>query len=137
VRFGKAADILAAGEGVETMLSLKSVLPGLPMIAGLSANHLAALDLPSSLRRLYVACDNDKAGLRAADRLRQRNRGIDIREFLPVHGDFNVGLCRLGADDVRARLADQLVPTDRPRLLTDRRFDPSGPINILCQPPIK
>ena len=53
VRFGKAepapaeaGDILAAGEGVETMLALKSVLPSLPVIAGLSANHLAALDLP-------------------------------------------------------------------------------------------
>ena len=46
VRFGKAADILAAGEGIETMLALKSVLPSLPVIAGLSANHLAALDLP-------------------------------------------------------------------------------------------
>jgi hypothetical protein len=42
VRFGHAADILAAGEGIETMLTLKSVLPALPMIAGLSANHLAA-----------------------------------------------------------------------------------------------
>ena len=48
VRFGKAADILAAGEGVETMLALKSVLPSLPVIAGLSANHLAALDLPTA-----------------------------------------------------------------------------------------
>jgi hypothetical protein len=46
VRFGKAADILVAGEGIETMLALKSVLPPLPVIAGLSANHLAALDLP-------------------------------------------------------------------------------------------
>ena len=46
VRFGAAADVLAAGEGVETMLALKSVLPPLPVIAGLSANHLAALDLP-------------------------------------------------------------------------------------------
>jgi hypothetical protein len=46
VRFGMTADILVAGEGVETMLALKSVLPSLPAIAGLSANHLAALDLP-------------------------------------------------------------------------------------------
>ena len=37
------------------------------MIAGLSANHLAALDLPPSLRRLYVARDNDAAGRRAAN----------------------------------------------------------------------
>ena len=124
VRFGNAADILAAGEGIETMLALKSVLPDLPMIAGLSANHLAALDLPSSLRRLYVARDNDAAGLRAANRLRERHRGIDVRELVPVHADFNLDLCRLGPDGLRARLTDQLVPDDRPRFLTGRRLDP-------------
>jgi hypothetical protein len=52
VRFGEASEILAAGEGVETMLALKSVLPLLPMVAGLSANHLASLNLPPALRRL-------------------------------------------------------------------------------------
>jgi hypothetical protein len=118
VRFGKAAEILTAGEGIETMLALKSVLPDLPMIAGLSANHLAALNLPTSLRRLYVARDNDKAGLHAAERLRERRRDIEVRVLVPVHADFNLDLCRLGADDLRARLADQLVPADRPRFLT-------------------
>jgi hypothetical protein len=71
VRFGRSADILAAGEGVETMLALKSVLPRLPMAAGLSANHLAALELPPALCRLYVARDNDAAGVHAAERLRE------------------------------------------------------------------
>ena len=46
VRFGAAADVMDAGEGIETMLALKSVLPMLPMIAALSANHLGAFDLP-------------------------------------------------------------------------------------------
>ena len=52
------------------MLALKSVLPALPMIAGLSANHLAALTLPpaEALRRLYVARDNDAAGIQAVHR---------------------------------------------------------------------
>lgn len=131
VRFGTATDILAAGEGVETMLALKSVLPSLPVIAGLSANHLAALDLPpapgwgsgQALRRLYVARDNDAAGLRAAQRLRERGiaAGIEIRELVPVHGDFNLDLCRLGPDGMRAHLADQLVPSDRVRFLPDTR----------------
>ena len=127
VRFGKAADILAAGEGVETMLALKSVLPSLPVIAALSANHLAALDLPPALRRLYVARDNDAAGLRAAERLRERGiaAGIEIRELVPVYGDFNLDLCRLGPDSMRAHLADQLVLSDRTRFLPDtRRSDP-------------
>jgi hypothetical protein len=97
VRFGKVRDILAAGEGIETMLALTSVLPSLPVIAGLSANHLAALDLPASLRRLYVARDNDAAGISAANRLRDRAAGIEVRELVPVHADFNLDLCRLGA----------------------------------------
>ena len=124
VRFGNAADIVAAGEGIETMLALKSVLPDLPMIAGLSANHLAALDLPSTLRRLYVARDNDAAGLRAANQLRECHRNIDVRELVPVHDDFNLDLYHLGREDLRARLMDQLVPDDRPRLLANRRLGP-------------
>ena len=109
------------------MLALKSVLPSLPVIAGLSANHLAALDLPPALLRLYVARDNDAAGLRAANRLRERGlaAGLEIRELVPVNGDFNLDLCRLGADIMRALVADQLVPSDRTRFLPDiSRFDP-------------
>jgi hypothetical protein len=122
VRFGdRSSDILAAGEGVETMLALKSVLPLLPMVAGLSANHLAALDFSPALRRLYVARDNDAAGIKAAERLRERAAGIDVRELVPIHGDFNLDLCRLGPDGMRAHLADQFVSSDRTRFLPDDR----------------
>ena len=119
VRFGQASDIVAAGEGVETMLALKSVLPALPVIAGLSANNLAALELPPELHRLYVALDNDAAGHKPAERLHQRGEsiGIDIRDLVPVHADFNLDLCRLGADGMRRHLAAQLVPSDRLRFL--------------------
>ena len=117
VRFGEVSAILAAGEGVETMLALKSVLPRLPMAAGLSANHLAALELPPALHRLYVARDNDAAGRHAAEGLRERASGIEVRELVPVHADFNHDLCRLGADGLRTRLAQQLLPSDRARFL--------------------
>jgi Toprim domain len=121
VRFGTISDIAAAGEGIETILALKSVLPSLPMIAGLSANHLAALDLPPALRRLYVARDNDAAGLKAAERLFERHQGVEVRELVPVHADFNLDLCRLGADVLRARIADQLVVSDQDRFLSGAR----------------
>ena len=65
VRFGAADDVLAVGEGIETMLSLRLALPAMAMAAALSANHLAALELPPTLRRLYIARDADAAGDRA------------------------------------------------------------------------
>jgi Toprim domain len=93
------------------------VLPRLPMAAGLSANHLAALELPPALHRLYVARDNDAAGRHAVEGLRERSAGIEVRELVPVHADFNLDLCRLGADGLRTRLAQQLLPSDRARFL--------------------
>jgi Toprim domain len=122
VRFGTIAHpepVAAAGEGVETVLALKDALPPLPMIAALSANHLAALDLPAALRRLYVACDNDAAGLNAANRLSERATaaGIEVRELLPAQDDFNFDLSCLGRDAMLARLAPQLDPADRARFL--------------------
>src|SRR5207253_5403620 len=72
VRFGVGGDVLAAGEGIETMLSLRCVLPALPMAAALSANHLAALLLAPTLRRLYIARDADAAGEFAAAALTER-----------------------------------------------------------------
>ena len=62
VRFGSASDVLTAAEGIETALALKMVMPAMPVAAALSSAHLAALVMPSSLRRLYVAVDNDAAG---------------------------------------------------------------------------
>jgi hypothetical protein len=62
VRFGVAGEVMATGEGVETMLSLRCVLPTMPMAAALSAAHLAAILFPVSLRRLYIACDDDPTG---------------------------------------------------------------------------
>ena len=114
VRFGRAFDVMAAGEGIETMLSLRSVMPTLPMAAALSANHLAALLLPSTLRRLYIARDNDPAGRRAADTLtgRAHDGGIEALVLTPTLGDFNDDLRQLGPDALGAALRVQLVPED-------------------------
>ncbi|MBI1206828.1 MAG: DNA primase [Azospirillum sp.] len=121
VRFGRAEDVLAAGEGIETMLALKSVLPTLPMVAALSANHLAALTLPPALARLYVARDNDAAGRLAALRLHERGQiaGVDVRDLVPVGGDFNADLSRFGPSAMLHHLAPQLVPADAARFLPD------------------
>ena len=120
VRFGRVRDLLAAGEGVETMLALQTVLPGLAVVAALSAAHLGALILPPGLRRLYVARDNDDAGQRALARLIDRSPGLDIRPLVPLAEDFNADLLTLGADRLRDRIVLQLAPDDAGHLLSDR-----------------
>ena len=119
VRFGAACDLLAAGEGIETMLSLRVVLPDLPMVAALSANHLAALRLPPALRRLYIARDRDAAGEKAATALRERAclAGIEALVWTPRRGDFNEDLRALGPDALRTDVQAQLVLQDAARLV--------------------
>ena len=114
VRFGRVGDVMAAGEGVETMLSLRCAAPALPLVAALSANHLAALILPAGLRRLYVALDNDAAGRRATEALSKRARadGIEVMVLEPTLSDWNDDLRRLGPSALVDSVRGQLAPED-------------------------
>jgi hypothetical protein len=120
VRFGAADDILAAGEGIETMLSLRCALPAMPMAAALSANHLAALLLPPALRRLYIARDADAAGDTALAALTERAEavGIEALALSPRMGDINEDLRAFGLSALRAALRIQLAPQDAVRFLS-------------------
>jgi hypothetical protein len=119
VRFGVVDDVLAAGEGIETMLSLRCVLPTLPMAAALSANHLSAMLLPSGLRRLYIARDGDAAGDAVQATLTQRAiaAGVEAIALSPRLSDFNEDLHIFGLEAMRAALRFQLVPEDIARFL--------------------
>lgn len=114
VRFGVANDVLAAGEGLETMLSLRCALPAMPMAAALSAGHLAAMMLQPTLRRLYIACDADEAGMGAAAALTSRAEtvGIEVVALLPRFGDFNEDLRAVGLEELRSALMTRLAPQD-------------------------
>ena len=127
VRFGAADDVLAVGEGIETMLSLRCALPAMPMAAALSANHLAALRLPPMLRRLYIARDADAAGDGADMALTERAQtdGIEAITWSPRHGDFNEDLRAFGLDSLRAALRVQLAPQDVARFM---RFSEAGTV---------
>jgi hypothetical protein len=119
VRFGAVDDVLAAGEGLETMLSLRYVLPTLPMAAALSANHLTAMMLPSGLRRLYIARDADAAGDAVQATLSQRAEAVGIEAIVlsPRLGDFNEDLHIFGLETLKTALRLQLVPEDVVRFL--------------------
>ncbi|AZO32764.1 toprim domain-containing protein [Mesorhizobium sp. M1B.F.Ca.ET.045.04.1.1] len=119
VRFGVPTSVMAAGEGIETTLSLRCALPDMAMAAALSAAHLGAILFPPTLRRLYVIRDNDPAGDGAHDTLagRAREAGIEAIALSPALEDFNDDLRHFGLDALRAVIADQLMHRDRLRYL--------------------
>jgi hypothetical protein len=133
VHFGRPVDVLVAGEGIETVLSLRRLLPAMPMIAALSAWHLAALILPPGLQRLYIARDEDAAGRAAAMRLRQRatDAGVArILDLVPRVGDFNDDLRAEGPAALLARVGSQLHPFDIARFVSK----PAGMVSWAWRP---
>lgn len=118
VRFGFPVNapvpVMAAGEGLETMLSLSHVMPSMPMVAALTANHLAAFRFPPECRRVYIAADADAAGRHGIEALSRRaqEEGILPLVLSPELGDFNEDLRWLGPDRMTASLRAQLTPED-------------------------
>ncbi|PWE30737.1 DNA primase [Pararhodobacter marinus] len=120
VRFGLAEDVVAAGEGIETILSLRQAVPMVPMLSALSAGHLAAVLFPPHLRRLYIVRDNDPAGDAARDSLVDRaiEAGIEAITLSPMLGDFNDDLVSFGLEALRAQIRVQIAPEDVSRFMS-------------------
>lgn len=120
IRIGIPTDVVAVGEGLETLLTLRSLLPTLPVAAATSANHLAAMVLPGTLTRLYIAHDHGPAGLAAAQRLVARALERDVAPKLlspPGDDDWNTALVTLPLAELREALARQLDPLDLAHML--------------------
>lgn len=105
--------VMAAGEGLESILSLSHVMPAMSMASALSAHHLAAFEPPPECMRLYIAADADAAGRNGIERLSRRAqaRGILPLVLAPDLGDFNDDL-RLDPSRLIASLRAQLAPED-------------------------
>lgn len=119
VRFGIAGDVMAAGEGIETVLSARQAIPAMAMAAALSSAHLAAILFPDTLRRLYILRDNDPAGDGARDSLIERANadGIEAITLSPRLKDFNDDLRQFGIEALRAHIRVQLAPQDVARFM--------------------
>jgi len=120
VRFGVPGEAMAAGEGIESVLSVREAIPGMASAAALSAAHLAAILFPDDLRRLYIVRDNDPAGDGARDSLIERANaaGIEAIVLSPRLGDFNEDIRDFGIDALRANVRAQLAPQDVTRFMT-------------------
>ena len=117
IRFGTVDTVMAAGEGIETTLSLRAALPALPLVAATSSSHLSGLLFPPTLRTLLVIRDNDHAGDAATDALFARGHaaGLEVILVEPELDDLNSDLVKLGRDRLTERLVQQL-----PRMLFEQ-----------------
>lgn len=106
--------VMAAGEGLESILSLSHVMPGMAIVSALTANHLAAFRLPAGCERLYIAADADAAGRHGIEGLSRRAQALGILPLVltPELGDFNEDLRRLGPARFTEQLRVQLAPED-------------------------
>jgi hypothetical protein len=88
----KIGEQLAVAEGIETALSVMQIT-NLPTVAALSAAGMRSLRWPPHVRRLWIAADNDEAGLTAAKALLGRAlcAGMQAHIKIPTDGknDFN------------------------------------------------
>ncbi len=88
----KINEQLTVAEGIETALSVMQIT-NLPTVAALSAAGMRSLRWPHQVRRLWIAADNDEAGLKAAEVLlgRALRAGVQAHIKVPVRGenDFN------------------------------------------------
>ena len=112
VRFGRAGgqsleSPLLVGEGIETVLSLVTAVPGIRAAAALSAGSLGAFAPPPGVSRIVIARDNDDEGERAAGRLALRcaRAGVAATVIVPEGGDFNDDLVLLGSHAISARFS--------------------------------
>ena len=116
VRFGaRGSTSSIAGEGLETILSLRQIMPSMPMAAALSANHLAAL---RSACRLAIGSTSRGTTIQQ-DIVRwkswpsaRESTGIEALTLASALGDFNEDLRRLGPEALRDGLRAQLAPQD-------------------------
>lgn len=90
VRLAPPGPVLAVAEGLETAASYAK-LEGVPTWATLGTANLEAFRPPSCVRRLIIAADGDKAGLKAAHALAEKLRSrCDVTIApAPAGGDWN------------------------------------------------
>ena len=124
-RFGGSATgvTLLAGEGIETVLSLVTAVPGILTTAALSAGSLGAFEPPQDFALLVIARDKDVEGRHAANRLQRRcmKRGIPSIVTAPERSDFNDDLIAFGQETLAAQIAPLIATTLATATVEERR----------------
>ena len=92
VYLGKPQHHAYIAEGIEDALSIYQIFKGAFIIAALGTGNLRQITFPECVKRVSIARDNDEAGIRAAEELKQRldREGYIVNILRPPQGkDFN------------------------------------------------
>jgi hypothetical protein len=93
VRFDEATDTVVVAEGIETGLSVMTILNGQPTWVVLGTSGMTAVQLPPSIRTVTIAVDNDAPGIDAAQtlcrRLETEGRAVTMIKPNREGADFN------------------------------------------------
>ena len=97
---------LIVGEGLENTLSVGTALPEFDLASCLTATHLSLFIPPPSVKRIWIARDNDVAGAAASQKLRNllTTIGINYGDLVPRLWDFNEDLLEFGQGALRQSL---------------------------------
>ncbi len=119
VRFGPDKDIVLVGEGIENVLSVRTVFPSVTVHAAVTAGNLGDYQINPAIRRLLIAGDADDAGRRAVSKLTARaaTLAIPVTTLWPLMSDYNLDLCQMGVAIVRERILAQIGPLTDPSSL--------------------
>ena len=137
---------LGVAEGIETALAAQAIF-GTPVWAALSADGMARLRWPESIRRVTIFADAGDAGRQAAATLSDRLNVADIpnRIVAPLHGDdFNDDLLKgaVEADYASAEIPSGVSLSDNDTAAAATTTDPENPTvalvaaaEVLTNPP--
>jgi hypothetical protein len=111
--------VMAAGEGIETMLSLRCVMPQYGDGSRTFGSTSRSLPVSATLRQLYIVRDDDRAGDGAVPGLfdRAQSARIEAMVLSPQCEDFNEDLRNFDISALRAALRIQLTLEDVGRFL--------------------
>ena len=114
---------LLAGEGIETVLSLVTAVPGIHAAAALSAGSLGAFEAPQDLPCWSSPAIKTCGRRHAANRLQRRcvERGIPSIVIVPERSDFNDDLIAFGEETLAARIAPLIASTKPAATVEERR----------------
>ena len=129
---------IGLAEGLENALSIRQSISNLTVGATLSATLMPQVVLPTNIKNVYIFSDNDYAGLKASEELKNKleSQGIRVSVYIPPETgqDFNDILREKGEEEIlRIFTNSKVEPKVDLRYVIPQKFNPRDVSEILMK----